>query len=426
MPLLFLYRCLFYLSLPIILLRLFYRSIRIPAYAQRWAERFAFFTPPKRQTGLWVHAVSLGETVAVTPLIKRFMQQYPTELITITTTTPTGSEQVKKTFSDNVFHVYAPYDLPDVVNRFLNRIKPRVAVMVETELWPNIILACGSRQIPVLVVNGRLSQRSALRYARFASLTKMMLAHVNAIAVQTQLEAERYIALGLSAERLQITGSIKFDISVPASAVEQAVPLKQQWGSNRLVWTVASTHEGEEEIILNTFRALKQRTPELLLILVPRHPDRFTKVASLCDKFGFNVVRRSLGDRCTPETDILLGDTVGEMMIFYAAADLAFVGGSFAEIGGHNVLEPAALGLPILTGPHVFNFLQINQLLAKAGALVTVASASTLLEQLERILQDPALRAQMGEAALQVVEENRGALDKQYELLQYHFASDSD
>lgn len=416
-----LYRILFYLLTPFILLRLLYRSIRVPGYALRWPERFGFFSCPIPAGGLWVHSVSMGETIAVTPLIKRFQQCYPDVPVTITTMTVTGSEQVTKTFGDSVFHVYVPYDMPGAVRRFLSRVRPSMLMLVETELWPVMLDECHQHHIPVIVVNARLSERSAKKYARFPAMTKAMLDSISAIAVQTQAEARRFVDLGVANNKLAVTGSIKFDITVPASAQEQVAPLKQQWGVDRLVWVVASTHEGEEEIILNVYLQLRETIKGLLLILVPRHPDRFSKVASLCSKYSQHVVLRSSGEACDEQTQILLGDTMGEMMLFYTASDVAFVAGSFAEIGGHNVLEPAALGLPIVTGPHVFNFLEINRLLQTAGALESVANSEDLYEVMLKILQDPSLRASMGEAGKQVVAQNRGALDAQMQLLQAHF-----
>lgn len=412
-----LYSFCFYLLLPLIVARLWWKGRRSPGYRARLAERFGLFAPPA-PGGIWVHAVSLGETIAALPLIQALKARYPGETITVTTTTPTGSERVRAALGDSVFHVYAPYDLPDSLARFLERVHPRMLIIMETELWPNTLRACRVRGLPVVLANARLSARSAQGYARFPSLTRSMLGDLSAVAAQHADDAGRFVALGLPAERATVTGSIKFDLNVPAALVEQARALRESLGVARPVWIAASTHRGEDELVLQAFAAVRLRFPETLLLLVPRHPERFGEVAALVERSGLKCVRRSEGRPCAPDTAVFLGDSMGELLLFYAAADLAFVGGSLVPIGGHNVLEPAALRVPALTGPHYFNFAEITRSLLTAGGVREVAGAEALGEAVCDWLAEPAARARAGAAAYAVIEANRGALARLLELVE--------
>lgn len=414
----YLYTLLFYALLPFIFIRLLWRAFRAPAYAKRWAERFGFISQiPKLSSCIWVHAVSLGEVLAATPLIRTLQQQYPDKALVVTTLTPTGSERVKINFKDSVYHVYAPYDLPNAIKRFLDHVNPALLIIIETELWPNIIHYSAGRQLPIVLANGRLSAQSARGYARCRSLTTQTLRYITRLAVQTAPEAERFIALGMPAERIVITGNIKFDIEIPARLAEQAALLKNQWGNERPVWIAASTHTGEDEKVLAAFKLIKQKFPQALLMLVPRHPERFHQAASLCLQQGFHLTRRSGQTAPTPATDIFLGDTLGELLLFYQAADVAFVGGSFVPVGGHNLLEPAAIGIPGLTGPHTFNFLEITRLLIQAGAVFAVATEQELAAEVCRLFANPELRRQAGKQGQAVVAANRGSLQKHLELI---------
>jgi len=413
-----LYTLFFYLLLPLIFLRLAWRAWRAPAYARRIAERFAFALPPLKPCGIWVHAVSVGESIAAAPMIKALLERYPQLPITVTCMTPTGSERISALFGGpeyqgRVQHCYMPYDLPWAAQRFLDRLQPRLAVVMETELWPNHIHQCWRRGIPVALANARLSERSARGYARFARLTAPMLAELGLIAAQTPAEAERFLALGARAESVEVTGSIKYDLSIDAQMPELAADLRRQWAAElRPVWIAASTHAGEDEIVLAAHRQLLQRFPDALLILVPRHPERFGNVFELCQRAGLLTCRRSLQQPVEAATQVLLGDTMGELLFLYALADIAFVGGSLVPNGGHNLLEPAALGKPVLSGPNLFNFLEISAQLRNAGALGEVRDADTLAAMVARLWQAPAEVAGMREAGQEVLARNQGALQR--------------
>ncbi|EKT4522423.1 lipid IV(A) 3-deoxy-D-manno-octulosonic acid transferase [Pseudomonas putida] len=409
-----LYTLLFHLGLPLVALRLYLRARKAPAYGQRIAERFACKLAPMRQGGIWVHAVSVGESIAAAPMIRALLKAYPDLPITLTCMTPTGSERIRAMFADEprIQHCYLPYDLPWAAGRFLDHVRPRLGIIMETELWPNHIHQCAKRGIPVALANARLSERSARGYARFAGLTRPMLAEMSLIAVQTETESQRFRSLGARPECVQVTGSIKFDLKVDAQLQPRARDLREQWGAGqRPVWIAASTHEGEDELILEAHRQLLQVHGDALLVLVPRHPERFDTVHALCDA-QFATVRRSSGMPVQAQTQVLLGDTMGELLFLYALADIAFVGGSLVPTGGHNPLEPAALALPVLTGPHVFNFLEISAMLREAGALQEVDDASGLAEAVRRLVELPQDARRMGEAGRAVMLANQGALQR--------------
>ena len=408
-----LYSLLLHLALPFIFLRLAWRARRASAYGRRIAERFGFGQPPLAPGGIWVHAVSVGESIAAAPMIRALMARHPELPMTVTCMTPTGSERIRALFGDQVQHCYLPYDLPWAARRFLDRLRPRLAVIVETELWPNHIHQCARRGIPLALANGRLSERSARGYARFAGLTAPMLAEMDWLAIQTAAEAERFRALGARSGCVEVTGSIKFDLRVDPGLPARAAQLRAEWGAQeRLVWIAASTHAGEDEIILAAHRQLLAEYPEALLILVPRHPERFAAVHQLCRREGFDTRRRAAGEAVCPATQVLLGDTMGELLFLYALADIAFVGGSLVPNGGHNLLEPAALGMPVLSGPHLFNFLEIAAQLREAGALLEVNDAEELARRLVQLYSLPRDAERMADAGLAVLRANQGALQK--------------
>lgn len=411
------YTLLYCLLLPVIFVRLWLRGRKAPLYRKRWAERLGFFEALVHPQGLWVHSVSVGETIAAAPLIKQIQQAYPDLPITVTTMTPTGSERVKALFGNSVFHVYVPYDTPGAVKRFLQRVKPRMALIMETELWPNLVHNCARQRIPVLIANARLSERSAIGYGRFAKLSRGMLKNVSAIAAQGEDDGQRFIALGLAQDKLHVTGSVKFDIRVGDELLSQGQQLRSEWGDQRPVLIAASTHQGEDEQVLEAFEAVLDQCPQTLLVLVPRHPERFTTVVELCRERGFECALRSTNEPVLPETQIMVGDTMGEMMLLFAASDIAFVGGSLVPTGGHNFLEPAALGMPVLSGPHVFNFTDISQLLVDAGGMVKVEGAQQLGERINQWLENPLQLEETGAAARAVVESNRGAQQRLFELI---------
>jgi len=410
-----LYTALFYLGLPLVAIRLWLRARKAPAYAKRIGERFSYGMPKLQPGGIWVHAVSVGESIAAAPMIRALLQRYPTLPITVTCMTPTGSERIQALFANEprIQHCYLPYDLPCAAARFLDRAQPKLAVIMETELWPNHIHQCAKRGIPVALANGRLSERSARGYGRFSKLTAPMLAETSFFAVQTEAEAQRFRNLGARAETVEVTGSIKFDLTIDPQLLQRAAELRGQWQAlERPVWIAASTHEGEDEVILDAHRRLLTNHPDALLILVPRHPERFNSVFELCQREGFTTVRRSTGSNVDAQTSVLLGDTMGELLFLYALADSAFVGGSLVPNGGHNLLEPAALAKPVISGPHLFNFLDIAAQLREAGALAEVDDAEGLAVEVQRLFELPRDAQRMAEAGLAVMRRNQGALQR--------------
>ena len=417
-----LYSLLLYLLLPLALLRLLWRGRRAPAYRRRWGERLGFYGDRPMAAGLWIHAVSVGETQAAAPLIKHFLDRHPDLGVMVTTTTPTGSERLRALFEDRVRHVYLPYDLPLILNRFLDRVRPRLVLVMETEIWPNLLRVCERRGIPVILGNARLSARSARGYARLGGLTRETFARLSLVAAQAEADAQRFIARGVPAERVKVTGSIKFDLRQPASLEDKAEALRRLWGCDRPVWVAGSTHEGEEESLLAAQRRILETMPRALLVLVPRHPERFDRVAALAERSGLGLVRRSTGALCGPEAAIFLGDTMGELPVLIAAADAAFIGGSLVPVGGHNLLEAAAVGVPVAIGPHAFNFAEITRLLVAEGAAMQVADAEELARLMIAWLGDAALRARIGEQGRQVVARNRGALGRLIALVEKSLA----
>ncbi|MGE1092732.1 lipid IV(A) 3-deoxy-D-manno-octulosonic acid transferase [Pseudomonas zeae] len=410
-----LYTALFYLGLPLVAIRLWLRARKAPAYARRIGERFSYGMPTLQPGGIWVHAVSVGESIAAAPMIRALLQRYPQLPITVTCMTLTGSERIQALFANEprIQHCYLPYDLPCAAARFLDRVQPKLAVIMETELWPNHIHQCAKRGIAVALANGRLSERSAKGYGRFGKLTAPMLAEMSLFAVQTEAEAQRFRDLGARPETVEVTGSIKFDLTIDPQLLQRAADLRGQWQAlERPVWIAASTHEGEDEVILDAHRRLLANHPDALLILVPRHPERFNSVFELCQREGFTTVRRSTGSNVDAQTSVLLGDTMGELLFLYALADSAFVGGSLVANGGHNLLEPAALAKPVISGPHLFNFLDIAAQLREAGALAEVDDAEGLAVEVQRLFELPRDAQRMADAGLAVMRRNQGALQR--------------
>lgn len=413
--LLYLYSFLFYLALPYVFFHLWRKSLRQPDYRKRWAERFGFypFTLPR---SIWLHAASVGETLAAVPLIKAIQAQYPNLPVVVTTMTPTGSKSVKRLLGESVLHTYIPYDLPHAVQRFLKAMQPTMVILMETELWPNLLNACHAKNIPVCLLNARLSEKSANGYKKIRSLSQAMLQKISLIAAHGEKDAQRFIELGAAKEKVLVTGNLKFDLQFPRDLWQRSEELRALLGNNRFVWIAASTHDKEEEMILAAHQILRRKALNALLILVPRHPDRFHLVAELSLRY-FPTVRRSSLQKCSEKTAVYLCDTMGELLIHYAAADVAFVGGSLIPHGGHNFLEPAALGKPILTGPNLFNFAEISELFLSANALKKIFDAESLASELYSLYHAQEKRELMGQQALKIVKENRGALDRQVKLV---------
>ena len=412
-----LYSLVSYGLVPLFLLYLLYRGRRAPAYRLRWRERFACYRTPPEAVDIWLHAVSVGEVEAAVPLIQALLQRNSNQKLLITTTTPTGSARVVALFGDRVQHCYLPYDLPDAVGRFMRLFQPKKAIVMETEIWPNLYRACWQRSIPLTIVNARLSERSARRYHKLASLVAETLNFVSAIAAQSQQDAKRFIALGAADERVVVSGNIKFDQPPDELSESEAVTLRQALFGDRPCWIAASTHEGEEAKVLTAFRAIKAQLPAALLILVPRHPERFEPVASLCRGAGFTLVKRSDQRSCNASDDVFLLDTMGELKRFYRLSDIAFIGGSLVPTGGHNLLEAAAVGIPVLFGPSMDNFAAIADSVLGQDAAIQVADEQQLAVEVERLLTDAAERSEVGERGRQFVERNRGALDRVMALI---------
>ncbi|MFT4767074.1 MAG: 3-deoxy-D-manno-octulosonic-acid transferase [Glaciecola sp.] len=407
------YSALFIVLLPFIVLRMLLRSRRAPAYRQRLLERFGFFSPPEDvRPCLWVHAVSLGETLAARPLVERLLKEFPQYRLLVTTTTPTGSAQVRRLFGDRVFHVYAPWDTPGAVKRFLKRAQPELLILMETELWPNLLHYSKCADCQILLANGRLSARSAAGYARVALTTREMLDTLDWLGAQSSADADRFLQLGMDSARMNVTGSIKFDVHLDDEIRQAVRELREQWAvSQRPVIIFASTHEGEEQLALSSFAAFRAQHANALLLLAPRHPERFDAVFELCASAGLRVSRRSQLAPVDANTDLVLLDSLGELSQLFGAADIAVIGGSFIPRGGHNPLEAAAWGMPILCGPSMFNFEDITSRLREAGALQHCADEGQLLAQFELLLGDENENRRRGTAALTVLENNRGALD---------------
>ncbi|MCK4608761.1 MAG: lipid IV(A) 3-deoxy-D-manno-octulosonic acid transferase [Gammaproteobacteria bacterium] len=409
-----LYNIAFYLAIPFITLRLLKKARRLPAYRKRWSERFACFkNAALAHNSIWIHAASVGETNAAVPLVKALRKACPETPIVFTTMTPTGLERVQKNFGNEVIPSHVPYDYSGAVKRFLAHFKPKLLIIMETELWPNILHYCGKQNIPVVLASARLSAGSFTGYRRIKKFTQNMLANIKIIAAQTSKDQERFLALGAMAKQVKLIGNLKFDISLPVTAIDKGKALRSKWGQERAIFLAASTHQGEEEQLLAAFKQIKQNVPEALLVLVPRHPERFAEVAALCQQQGFKTISHKNQDICIKATDIVIGDTMGELLFMFGAADVAFVGGSLIKtVGGHNLLEPAAMGVATITGNCLFNFTEISELLNDAGALTIVNNVAELQGAVTQLLQNLALRAKQTTAGQKVLEQNRGALDR--------------
>ncbi|HEY6642550.1 lipid IV(A) 3-deoxy-D-manno-octulosonic acid transferase [Povalibacter sp.] len=411
------YTALLYVAAPLAFAVLLWRGMRDPLYRDRRGERFGF-SRTKLDASIWVHAVSVGEVQAAAALIRDLQRRFPQSPLIVTTATPTGAQRVRALFPQGVHHAYLPYDLPGAVRRFLERIRPRIAVILETEVWPNLYRECGRRQIPIVLASARLSEKSVRRFRRIAGLFRDALNQGLVIGAQTRSDADRFIVVGAAPARTHVTGNIKFDLETPVEARARGEALRTGQFPGRFVWVAGSTHEGEEDVILEAHRGLLAARADSLLILVPRHPNRFERVRQWLSGQQVTFACRSRGEAVTPDTQILLADTLGELLMLYAAADVAFVGGSLVPIGGHNLLEPAALARPILTGPQNFNAPDIARLMLESGAALQVESAPGLAQALADLAANPGKRSQMGQVALAMLESNRGALARVMALVE--------
>lgn len=411
------YSFLFYFFTPFIVSRLLWRSLKNPAYRQRIFERFGFYPQSYPQNVIWFHAVSVGECEAIFPLIRLIQMRQPQSPILITTTTPTGSARVKSVLGNSVQHVYLPYDLSDVIGRFLKTFKPKMAVIVETEIWLNLFLACEKKQIPLYLINARLSEKSVRGYQKIPSLIFPALNALTQIATQSELDTTRFLEIGANPEKIETFGNIKFDINIEPEIFTKAQNVKAQLFENRFVFIAASTHEGEETLLFEVYKNLKKQIPQLLLAIAPRHPERFATVENLVKNANLKLVTRTSNSVCENETDVFLINTLGELKLFYATSAIAFVGGSLVPIGGHNVLEPAAAGVPVLFGLEMKNFAFIAEKMLQAKAALQCTNSADLETKILQLYQQTELRNKLQKNAKNFVENNQGATERIYKLL---------
>lgn len=405
-----LYSAVLYALVPVTIYHLIWRGFRQSAYFQRWGERYGRYgDTPAMPTPLWVHAVSVGEVAAAAPLINALLKRHPQRRMVVTCITPTGSERIRALWGERVVHVYLPYDLPGAVGRFLRHFQPEVALIMETELWPNLLFGCRDHGVPVNIVNARLSARSLRGYRLLAPLVSRALVTVRRVCAQGKDDAARFIKLGAPPACVAETGNLKFDVTPREDAESFAATFRQHAGG-RMIWVAASTHPDEELAIINTHQRLRRRWPDLLLVWAPRHPERFAPVLELVRSHGKQVSSRQQQQWPDACDAVFVVDTLGELPLFFEVADVAFVGGSLQEVGGHNLLEPASAGVPMVTGPHLFNFAEISASLIEIGALRIAEDADALAPALAAWLQDGKAREAAGQAAKALVAAGRGAL----------------
>jgi len=413
----FAYAVLTYLLVPVLLLHLLWRSLSSPPYRQRIAERFGFFDRKLEVPTIWVHAVSVGEVQAAAALVRALQKRHPDRSLVVTTMTPTGSQRVRDLFGDTVINSYVPYDLDGAVCRFFDWANPELAIIIETELWPNLFRECGMRKIPLVLASARVSPGSMSRYRWLVGLFRETLSHGIIIAAQTETDASRFKSLGANPARISVTGNIKFDFDLDPGIPGRGRDFREEHARDRPVWIAASTHSDEEQVILTAHREILKSIPDALLMIVPRHPERFQGVAALIERASMSYITRSSGRQCVAGTEVFLGDSMGELMLFYAAADIAFVGGSLVAVGGHNLLEPAALGLPVLTGPHTFNAPDIAELLIEDESTQVVHDSGEITDRVVALFGDPSERQRRGGEGRQVIERNRGTLERLLDLI---------
>lgn len=406
-----LYSAVLYVLTPVTVYHLIWRGFRFREYFQRWNERYASYPQPAQQVDVWLHAVSMGEVNAAAPVVDALRKAHPEWRWLVTTITPTGSARVRALWGDEVEHVYVPYDLPGAVSRFLRHYRPRLALVMETELWPNLLFGCRDRGIPTYILNARLSARSLRGYRVLAPLIARVVRTLRRIGAQSSADAGRFVALGATRESVVDTGNLKFDIAVP-EGLDDFVQTFKDYVGQRPVWIAASTHEEEEAAVVAIHRRLRERWPDLLLLWAPRHPERFGRVAEQAQAVGWKVAARRKSTWPGDDDDVFVIDTMGELMAFYACAEVAFVGGSLQPVGGHNLLEPAAVGTAMVTGPHLHNFVEISKRLREAQALEVREDGDGVAAALATLLQDETRRTAMAGAGRRLVEEGRGALQR--------------
>jgi len=408
-----LYSTVLYLLIPLALLHLFFSGLKNRAYWSGWSERFGFktFSFIKKPV-IWIHAVSVGEVQAIISLVNQIHSLYPQYHLHVTTITPTGAELVRQKLDQSITHSYLPYDLPGVVKRFLQQLKPRIAIIMETELWPNLYANCENKGIQILLINVRISDKSFRRYKKLVFLLRQVLSDIALIASQTRQDRQRLIDLGANPDKVLITGNLKFDQPISKKIIQRAFSIRNKLRQYRRIWIAGSTHEGEEELIFRAHKQILKKHPSSLLIIVPRHPERFNKVMILCKRQELKYASVSDNQELSTENHVLIVDTMGELLVYYAVSDVAFVGGSLLPFGGHNVLEPAGLGIPVISGMHGQNFREINAMLLKNDAELRVRDEIELAEKVSLLFSDKKLRQKMGESGRQVVGQNKGSTDR--------------
>jgi 3-deoxy-D-manno-octulosonic-acid transferase len=413
-----LYAILTYVLLPVYALYWIFRGTVNRAYWDHVGQRFGFGFPLIEEGCIWIHAVSVGEVQAAVPLVRALAARYPERRLLVTTVTPTGAARVRSVFGDSLSHSYIPFETPRAVRRFFDATRPVIALIMETEIWPNLYHECGARRVPLVLVSARISPRSVSSYRKLLPLFRETLSHGIVIAAQSEADAERFRSLGARPERTRVTGNIKFDIELPEDLVARGRELRRRYFASRPVWIAASTHHREEDLLLEAHREVCRSSPGAVLILVPRHPERFESVRQLLARLGVGFVTRTSGALPQAEDSVFLGDTMGEVPLFYASADVAFVGGTLVPVGGHNLLEPAALGLPVVTGPHLFNTQDIADKFTAIGALIRVDSAAELAGAVGTLLQEREEAMRLGRLGKELVAANRGALERLMKLIE--------
>ncbi len=400
---------------PFLILRLLFKSRRQVAYRQRIGERFGFLPSALKACDIWFHAVSFGEVEALRGLVEACLKDYS---VCITTMTPTGSERVSQLFGERVQHAYVPYELPWAINRFLKRVRPRLAVVMETEIWPNLYRGTYQQGIAIVLANARLSKKSTLSYQRIRFLILPTLAKITLIMAQTENDKAHFCSLGVAPRKVKVTGNLKFDIRLNPEHKAVAAALKERFPGSKPIWIAASTHPGEEELVLKAFLGVKQQFPQCLCILAPRHPERANEILSLIESYDFRYQKRSDMEAADYKgIDVLLLDTLGELMSFYAMSDVAFVGGSLVAHGGHNVLEPIASQIPVICGPHMHNFKFIQEELLKLGGLLEVTDSEDLAQSVMNMLKSDELSQNVSSKAFELLKANQGALVRQHQQL---------
>jgi 3-deoxy-D-manno-octulosonic-acid transferase len=413
----FIYIVIAYLLAPVVVGALALRGFRDRSQWRGFSQRFGFGAAVEKPS-IWVHAVSVGEVQASAPLVNALLARFPEVPLVLTTVTPTGRERAQALFKSRVDVRYVPIDLPGAVRRFFDRVRPRLAVILETEIWPNLYNRCGRLKVPLVMASARISPKSVNRYRRLVGLFRDALSHGIFIAAQSEEDAERFRSIGASPQRTHVIGNIKFDFGYPPDIEARGHALRTLLGVDRPVWVAGSTHAKEEDVLFDAHVLLRQRFSNALLVMVPRHPPRFGDVGAAMKQRGIPFVTRTSGAAPGADIQVFLLDTLGELPPFYAAGDVAFVGGSLVPIGGHNLLEPAALSEPIVAGPHNFNSADISKLLVERGAVKIVHDAPELAKVIGDLLDDPATRAQMGAAGRKAIDQNRGAVDRLMAFIQ--------